>query len=1016
MKPWILLLVLGLFTAVNASGQNPGQITGTVTNEQGQPVASADVVVQDTRAWALTSPDGRYTLTGVPAGTHTVVASLLGYGDATHEVTVQPGQTVTADFRLVVKAVQLQGIVAVGYGTQEKRTVTGSVATVKSAQIAEIPTPNAVKAIQGRVPGVDIVNAGNKPGDDMSIRIRGVRSITANNDPLFVVDGVPIAGGIGDFNPQDIVSIDVLKDAAATAVYGSRGANGVVLVTTKGGGVGGVSTQFTADAYVSGQRPYSLPEMMNPQQYLEMLQAAARYAGVSDDPGSVLNADQQAAYAAGQATDWQDLIERTGVQQNYQIGMSGISETTRFNLSGNYFDQTGTAVGFDFNRISGTASVDHTHGRLRLGLTAHYTRSLQETALGDGLWGAARQQTGFGLPYGEDGSVIAHPDGDPLAWNPLRAVERVRNDERRNRVFGSLFGTFRLLDGVELRVNFGPDYTHQSLGHYEGPDAIYPGHADRQASLSQFTNFQYVLDNMIQVNRDFGGIHHIDATLLYGIQETRRENSFESAQFIPYDEALYWALDQGQNYQLSSSLTESALESYMGRVVYTLMDRYTISAALRRDGASQLAPGNKWVTFPTVGAAWQLGDEAFMEPFDWLNTLKLRTSWGRTGNSSIAPYQTQGALTRTLYNWGTTTAPGYAPNASNPPNPELGWETTTQLDFGVEFGVLNNRLTGSLDWYRQDTDDLLLRRTLPQTTGYSQALQNVGETRNSGLEIALSSINLVDWNGIRWQTDIAWAHNKNEIVALAVSDTAGCPVGASPCDLNNGWFVGQPVNTGGQTGPRTSGGGFAGDPHRRVWYDYLFMGIWQEDEAAEAAQYGSRPGQIKVADVNGDGVINARDRVLQGSTYPDWMASIYNRVTWRNFDLSALVNIRWGYEIFNTYIPALYGRYGNIVTEYWTPENPSNVNPSPNLSGIPLDYGETRGYTDGSHWRIRNIQVGYTLPQSLATRLGASTARIYASATEPYVSYDYDYFDPESGWAGGSPVYRTLLIGANVSF
>jgi TonB-linked SusC/RagA family outer membrane protein len=548
MKRWILPLVLVLFTAGRAPAQT-GRITGTVTNEQGQPVASADVVVQDTRIGTLTDPDGRFVLTGVPVGTHPVVASLLGYGDATREVTVEADQAATVDFRLVVKAVQLGGIVAVGYGTQEKRTVTGAVSTVKQAQIAEIPTPNAVKAIQGRIPGVDIVNAGNKPGDDISIRIRGVRSITANNDPLFVVDGVPVAGGIGDFNPEDIVSIDVLKDASATAVYGSRGANGVVLITTKGGGVGGVRTQFTADAYVSGQRPYSLPDMMTPDQYLEMLQAAARYAGVSDDPEDVLNAQQQAAYAAGQATDWQDLIERTGVQQNYRLGMNGISGNTRFNLSGNYFDQTGTAVGFAYNRISGAASVDHTQGRLRLGVTAHYTHSLQETALGDGLWGAARQQTGFGAPYDEDGFIIAHPDGDPLAWNPLKAVDGVRNDQRRDRVFGSVFGTFRLLDGVNLRVNFGPDYTHQSLGHYEGPDAIYPGHADRQASYNQFTNFQYILDNILQVNRSFGGIHHIDATLLYGIQKQRLETSSESAQFIPYDAALYYSLNQGQNYQ-----------------------------------------------------------------------------------------------------------------------------------------------------------------------------------------------------------------------------------------------------------------------------------------------------------------------------------------------------------------------------------------------------------------------------------------------------------------------------------
>src|SRR5256714_13505644 len=348
MRLWRLLLALRL--AVQAAGRlqgkERGQVAGTVTNEQGQPVATAGVVVQGTRLAVVTGLDGKYVIPEVPAGTRTVVARLIGFGVATEVVTVTPGQSVVADFRLAAKAIELQGPVVIGYGTQERRTVTGVVSTVQAAQIAELPTSNAIKAIQGRVPGVDIVSAGNKPGDSVSIVIRGNRSITANNNALIVVDGVPIAGGIGDFNAEDIVSISILKDAAATAIYGSRGANGVVLITTKGTGTGGVKTQFTADAYVIGQRPYGLPTMMNPQQYLAMLQAAARYAGSPDDPSSVLSAQQQAAYAAGQGTDWQKRVERTGPQRKAYNGMKGNSQNTRFHLSRNYFHHTGTAVGF----------------------------------------------------------------------------------------------------------------------------------------------------------------------------------------------------------------------------------------------------------------------------------------------------------------------------------------------------------------------------------------------------------------------------------------------------------------------------------------------------------------------------------------------------------------------------------------------------------------------------------------------------------------------------------------------
>jgi TonB-linked SusC/RagA family outer membrane protein len=1024
MRSWKLLLVLALATAGPLAAQDTGRLTGTVRNNQGQPIANATVMVQGTRIGTLTGVDGRYLMPSVPAGSQTVVATLVGYGDATQRVTVTAGQLATADFQLQVRAVQLEGITAVGYGQQQRRTVTGAVSTVSAEQLMEIPTSNAIKAIQGRIPGVDITNSGNKPGDGVSIRIRGVRSISAGNDPLFVVDGVPIAGGIGDFNPDDIVSIDVLKDAAATSIYGSRGANGVVLVTTKGAGTGGVQTQFSAGITYAGLSAYGLPEMMNNDQYLQALTAAAQYRNqfygetISTEPQSLLSeAGRFAAYQRGEHTDWQKLIQRTGYQKNFQLGMSGISGNTRFNISGNYFDQTGTAVGLQFNRTTGTASIDHTQGRLRLGVSGNYAHSLQTVNGGDGLWGAARQQTGFGLARDASGALITNPDGDPLAYNPLKLVEGRVSENRRDRLFASAFATFRLLDGVDLRVNFGPDYTQASSGNFTGADVQFGGASYRTASYNQSTNFQYILDNMLQVNRDFGTIHHVDATLLYGIQKFRSVFGNQSARNIPYDEALYYAIGQGDNFQASSGLTETALQSYMGRLSYTLLNRYTIMGAFRGDGASVLAPGKKWTTFPTVGVAWQLGDESFMEDFGWLSSLKLRGSWGKTGNSAINAYQTQGALSNGKLNFGSTTAPAYYPNPGNPANPDLGWEKTTKSDAAVEFGLFDNRISGSADWYRENTSDLLLNRSLPGTAGYTSALQNIGSTRNSGIELQLSSTNLQNWHGWRWQTDLNFAHNKNEITGLAFySDTTACPKAAPRCDANNGWFVGQPINTGGQTNPLNSNGAFTGDPQRRTWYDLEQLGVWQLGQEAEAAVYSSKPGQIRIRDVDDNGVINAADRVLQGNTYPKWTASIYNRFTYKGFDLSVLANIRWGYKIWNTFTPSLYGRNGQLAADYWTPDNPSNVNPSPNLNGNPLTNGVSRGYISGSHWRIRNIQLGYVLPPELASRFRASSMRIYATATEPYVHFKYDYFDPESGYAGGSPVYRTLQIGADVTF
>ena len=1018
MKPWRLFWVLALAAAGPLEGQATGQIAGIVKSSDGQPTASATVMVRGTKLSAVTGPDGRYTLPEVPPGSYTVVAALIGYGFATATASVVPGQVTQLDFALEPRAVQLEGVTVVGYGTQEKRTVTGAMATVNADQLVETPTFNAIKAMQNRLAGVDITNAGNKPGDQASIRIRGVRSITAGNDPLIVIDGVPIAGRLDDLDPNNIVSIDVLKDAASTAIYGSRGANGVILVTTKGAGPGGVQTEFRAGMSYAGQNPYGLPTLMNNDQYLAMLQAAAAYAGVPSDPQSVLTEPgRYAAYQAGQHTDWQKLISQTGIQKNVTMGMSGLSGATRFNMSGNFFDQTGTAVGFEFNRATGTAAVDHTQGRLHLGISGTFTHSKQTVNGGDALWGAARQQTGFGLPRDSTGALITNPDGDALAYNPLKLVLGRVSENRRDRVFASAFAQFDLFSGVNLRVNFGPDYTQASTGDFTGADVQFGGQPFRTASFNQNTNFQYILDNMLQVSRDIGTEHHVDATLLYGIQKSRFTFGNASAWHIPYDEASYYGIGQGDNYQASSGLSETALESFMGRAVYTFRNKYTVMGAVRRDGSSVLAPGHKWTTFPTVGVAWQLGDERFMQRFGWLSSLKLRGSYGKTGNAAISAYQTQGALSNGKINFGTVTAPAYYSNPNNPANPDLGWEKTAKTDAAVEFGLFGNRVTGSADWYRENTSDLLLTRSLPGTSGYLSALQNIGSTRNSGLELQLSSINLNSPQGLQWRSDVSFAHNKNEITGLAFySDTTLCPREAPRCDANNGWFVGQPINTGGQTDPLNGNGAFTGDAQRRVWYDYRQLGVWQLGDSAEAAAYGSRPGQIRIQDTNGDGIINAQDRVLQGNTYPKWTASIYNRFNYGGFDLSFLVAIRWGYTIWNTYLPSLYGRFGQLATSYWTPTNPDNVNPSPNLNGNPIAYGSSRGYINASHWRIRTVQLGYTTSPAMATRLRVKSLRIYATATEPYVHYKYNYFDPESGYAGGSPVYRTLLVGADVVF
>lgn len=990
----------------------------------GQPVPGVNVTIAGTSLGAVTDADGRYTIAGVPAGTHEVHANMIGYAELTREATVEDGESVTADFELSTDAILLEGIVAVGYGTQQRRNVTGSIGTVQAAEIREIPTANVVQAMQGRLAGVDIVAAGGgaaggmggmggagayRPGAGMNIRIRGVRSAVATNDPLFVVDGIPISGGIQDFNPANVESIEVLKDASATAIYGSRGANGVVLITTTEGPPGGV--RFTYDTYAGIQRPINLVDMMNGEEFAEYRREAWRNANEQaprNTADSVIFVRKERwSLRNGVDVDWQDLILRTGVQQSHQLGITGVTGNTRFSFSGNYFDQRGITIGQDFNRYSATLSVEHTMDRLRFGVTATGSRSVADIGQGDGLWGTALANSPLGVVYDTlagPPTLEWKPGDDPLLANPLSHVDNWLRQETRNRLFASLFAELELLNGLHWRVNFGPDLADRQDGDFQGRFTTARNEAPAAASRTERETFAYTLDNLLQLDRTIGTTHRVEATALYSIQSERFDSTHAAAENLPFEQQLWHNLGTGDvRADLQSGLREWTLQSFMARVNYSFADRYLLTVAGRYDGSSRLAAGNKWAFFPSVGLGWQLGDEAFMQSLGFVSNLKLRASYGRTGNTGIDPYQTQGAVDRTRYNFGDQTASGFRPGQIR--NPDLGWEKADQYDIGVEFGLFANRITGTVDLYRQDTKDLLLTRQLPGSSGFTETLQNVGETRNTGIEIGLSTVNLDGWNGVRWTSDINLTHSKNEIVSL---------FDKTQDDVLNRWFIGQPITIGDVIGDRGNA-----DAMRQVFFDFVSDGIWQEDEAEEAAAFGQRPGEIKVKDLNGNGMIDDGDRAIIGDSYPDWLVNIYNRFTWKNFDLSALVSARLGYmfyDAFGTGNSQLAGRFNNLNVDYWTPDNPTGVQPRPdNQRENPL-YGNTRGYVDGSHWRVRNITLGYTLPQSLVSRFRATSLRIYATAQEPFVFTDYVGYDPEAGHAATPPSYWTLLLGANLSF
>lgn len=1036
----ILLAVLTLFAAASvAQAQGTGRIIGRVTAiEGGRSLGGITVTVVGTRFGALTDSAGRYAVNEVPVGTKQVKAQGLGFTSLTSPVTVTHGTASTLNFQLVAAPYQLQEVKTVGYGTQDTRTITGAVSNVTAEQIKDIPTADPMKAIQGRVPGVEIVATSNEPGAPMQVRIRGVRSMSdSRNEPLYVVDGIPVSGNIQDFNPATIESIDVLKDAAATAIYGSRGSNGVILVTTKRGIQDGkMHSSFSADSYYGQQQAVKIVQMMNMTQFVQFLRDAAAINGQDTTLSKVLQAGiatsvvpgtttpkRLYAYQNGIETDWQRAVLRDGMQRSFQGGVSGSSPDTRYNLSGNYFGNDGLIPGQGYTRGAATASVDHTSSRLRVGLSANLSRIQQDIGEGQGAFGFATAMAPFGSPYNyvnkdSAGLLDPRPDDDPLNINPLLENQSMIRQSMTNRVFGSAYAELQLAQGLSFRMNFGPDYSNNDNGCFNtqwthnmcnnaGTTAPanqggLPAAADRTQ-----TEFAYTLDNLLQLNRDIGSKQHVDATLLYGIQHDRTNSNAETTTALPYTTQLWYDLGSGTPGIPTSSLAEWSLQSYMGRVNYTLLDRYTVSGTIRSDGSSRLAPGHKWATFPSIGLGWQIGDEAFMKRFTAINMLKLRGSYGTTGNTSIAPYQTQGTLSNRLYSFGSSIVRGYRPG--NIANPDLTWEKTDQSDVGLEFAMFNNRVSGSVDGYVQNTHDLLLSRLLPVTSGFTSTLQNVGSTRNKGLELGLSTVNVESWRGVHWTSDFNWSTNKNEITSLT-SGANGCVVSAAGCDIGNGWFIGQPINLFTNS---------VGDGQRRVFFDYKYAGIWQyADSVARKATNAAggtnfQPGDPRVADINGDGKITADDRTIIGNSYPGWTGSISNRFTYRGFDLSGLITIKWNYLFVDGTARGYGGRYGDVADmDYWTPTNPTNRNPAPDISEKKRDYADTRLYTDGSHWRIRNITLGYTASSLLANRIGASSLRIYGTAQDPYIHSNYIGSDPEV--AGAAPTVRTLLFGTNI--
>ena len=951
-------------------------ITGQVTDsETAESLPGVNVTIEGTTRGTVTDSEGRYSIT-VGDSEVVLVFTFIGY----ESTFIRVGEQRIIDVSLVPSLTTLDEFVVVGYGRLERREITGSISSIDRATITSEPIYSLENLLQGRAAGVEVTADSYRPGAGATIRIRGIRSFVAGNDPLIVLDGVPMEGDLSSLNPSDIESIEILKDASATAIYGSRGANGVILITTLRGPTDATVIDYSMNTGL--QRLAHKVDLMNAERYTEMQREAARREGSYTTDEDLFLDWELEAIRNGVDTDWQDYVFNNGIQQNHNLSVRGGTRNTRYTFSGTYTQHDAIVDNNDFNRYVGRINLDQDVTEFfRAGVSTQVTFS--------------REHRG--------GSFRDLVLRSPLDW-PERAEEAIRSefavgesfptininrdyfiDQRdRTRIFANVFAELDIIEGLTYRFNFAPDFETFERGSHNWQNST--------ASVGNERVRNLLYENIFDYRRSFGLNHRLRATALYSVQTNNLVGSSVSVRGLPFEQQRFYNIGSAEEtVSRNSTLREWVLESYMLRLNYALMDRYMFTLTGRVDGSSRLAEGNKYGLFPSVAFAWLISDEGFMDNSNLFDELKLRLSFGDVGNTGIQPYQTQGRLSRLGYSFGDQSVFGFQPQELA--NSDLRWERTRQIDIGVDFGLFDYRVFGTVGVYQQNTIDLLMNRQLPPTSGFAVSLQNVGSTMNRGLEVSLSTIIVEQQTrqGFRWQTDFIFHTNRNEIVEL---------YGGKEDDPGNGWFIGHPIN---------------------VHYDWEFAGIWQEDEAEEAAQFGKRPGDIKLRDITGDGGIGADDRVIIGSEVPSWTGSFNSRMHYRNFDFAVMVYTSQGVTIWseaggNSLGGMLNLRRGYNLNsrdiQYHTPDSPSNEFPRPRITGHP--FFRQMGYFDASYVRVRNITLGYTLTPTNLASIGLRSARIYGSVQNPFTFSDFPGHDPEGARNHDMPNYRTFLLGVDI--
>lgn len=1033
-KSWdmrgILLFCMMCICILPTFGQN--LVTGKVTDFSGNAIEGVTVSLKGTTKNVATSSSGQFSIDAPTTGTLTF--RVMGY--ATFEEAIAGRKTINV--QLHTESVDVDEVVVVGYNVVKKSDVTGAVASIGEKELKAMPVKDALQAMQGKAAGVDITS-NQRPGTTGNIIIRGLRSLSATNSPLYVVDGMPLQGsGIDNINPSDIETIDILKDASATAVYGSRGANGVVLVTTKKGKKG--RTSLTYAGTTTSEKMIDVTEYMNAADWIDYARLAKTK---STTPNYSEDFSRWGSVAASWANiakgwtqnntvwdpslvgefDWAAIGRKDALSTEHTLSVSGGSDVSQGYGSFGYLKQDATQPGQLYERFTSKISFEGSPTKwftmgANLNLTygdQDYGYSFTKSTTGAGdYYNALRGMLPWTVPYDEDGNYLRNPAaGDINIINPINELDHNTNQRQSLVATGSFFGQIDLgniyspLKGLRYKVQFGPEYRHYRLGIANAAEGI-NGDGNNAVTYSPDRTMAWTLDNLVFYDRDFGTDHKLGLTFLQSASAYNFESaSMRATDVYSADELWYNISSGGFIGSYGTGLREYQLESYLARLNYIYKDRYILTAFTRWDGSSVLAPGYQWDSFPSVSLAWRIDKENFMQNVSFVNALKLRAGIGVVGNQGIGPYASKGGLTQIFYNWNTTSStPGYVasdPSAANPQkmaNPQLGWERTTQFNVGLDYGFFSNRINGAIDVYSTKTDDLLMSMLIPSILGYTSTNANVGKTKGWGIDLQVNTAN-IQKEDFQWSTSLTWSKDKGEIVALANGNLR---------DVNNRWFVGEEL---------------------AVAYDLVYDGIWKTSEAAEAATYGRLPGQIRVKDLSGpDGVPDGKidrnhDQQIIGSYRPKWSGGISNTFNYKNFELSFFIYSRWGFLV-NAGAATLDGRYMQRKLDYFIPGvNEDAEYYMPGSNGEAADtYSSSMNYRDGSFIKLRNVSFGYNLPASKLQKIGANNIKIYGQLMNPAMLYskidfldtDLSNYNNNSNQVGSSITTRGFVFGLTVGF